>query len=626
MSEIDNTFVKLRARLRELDIKLWQEPYYHEDVGSIESEMDRLSEQLSGELGISVSNCKCALVELQDSALRKLTARKEFNETGMATFSVRCVDSKGGTVQIIEIKCSLNALGLDLQQEIANRLKLSNASYVKCISAGKIVSSNSTLNDQGLNNNQQLMVIIGSKESTNSSDGNTERGSVLYERIAKIKADIESVVDADGRFFEMEDQDGNAIFLPPNENRSLLMAMGLCEKARAAMRRENYDEALLLLLEADEHFAVCNSQFLESVDNYALLNLDIVWCYLCLKNVTQLPDAQRRLDICERNFERSYGKNLKRIRSIRGSSCPERALIMRLHLLQGVILFHQNRRDEAYEKFEEASQALAELRVDDDQLTRLIDMGYDVADARLALRSCSGDADQAILFINNRREKLNTARADAQTERLQQNRLAADNADQDWVNPRSVCQLTDMGYERGLVVEALKRTKNDIPDSVDLLQFHADELGADLQTTPPADEQLLNILHQLGFPMALVRIALETTQNDMKRSVEFLLKSQSDENQLLQVIDNMSQTLSGNPDDQQQQPTSSSNARPFIDISSSKLQLIETFLTMAKSELESYKAYTRFNEDLTMNDNDYLDLPLIQEEQILIEYKNLLER
>ncbi|XP_068156814.1 NEDD8 ultimate buster 1 [Drosophila tropicalis] len=624
MSEIDNTFVKLRARLRELDIKLWEEPYYYEEVGSIESEMDRLSEQLSGELGISVSNCKCALVEMQDSALRKLMARKEFNETGMATFSVRCVDSKGGTVQIIEIKCSLNALGLDLQQEIANRLKLSNARYVKCISAGRIVSSNSTLNDQGLNNNQQLIVIIGSQDSTNSSDGNAERGSVLYERIAKIKADIEAVVDADSRFFEMEDQDGNAVFLPPHENRSLLMAMGLCEKARAAMGRENYDEALLLLLEADEHFSICSSQFLESIDNYALLNLDIVWCYLCLKNVTQLPDAQRRLDICERNFERNYGKNLKRLQSLRGSSCPERALIVRLHLLQGVIFFHQNRRDEAYEKFEQAGQTLAELRVDDDQLTRLIEMGYDVADARLALRSCSGDADQAINFINNRREKLNTARKTAQTERLQQNRLAA-NADQDWVNPRSVCQLTEMGYERCLVVEALKRSKNDIPGSVDLLQFHADELRANVQTTPPADEQLLNILHQLGFPIPLVRVALETTQNDMKRAVEFLLKSQSNENQILKIIETMAQTLSGNLNDQQQ-PTSSSNARPYIDLSSSKMQMIETFLTMAKSELESYKAYKRFNEDVTMNDNDYLDLPLIQEEQILIEYKHLLER
>lgn len=81
----------------------------------------------------------------------------------------------------------------------------------------------------------------------------------------------------------MEDQDGNPVFLPPAENRALLMGMSYYEKARAAMKREQFDEALILLLESDEKFITCNSKFLESVDNYALVNLDIVWCYLCLK-------------------------------------------------------------------------------------------------------------------------------------------------------------------------------------------------------------------------------------------------------------------------------------------------------------------------------------------------------
>lgn len=66
------------------------------------------------------------------------------------------------------------------------------------------------------------------------------------------------------------------------------MALTLYEKGKVSLRQNNYEEALLLFLEADSDFRTCNSQLLTVVDNYALLNLDIVWCYLCLKVSKQL--------------------------------------------------------------------------------------------------------------------------------------------------------------------------------------------------------------------------------------------------------------------------------------------------------------------------------------------------
>ncbi|KAH8249913.1 hypothetical protein KR026_001480 [Drosophila bipectinata] len=615
MSQIDNTFIRLRARLRERNIKLWEEPYYFEGVGSIESEMDRLAGDLCGDLGISISNCKCALTELQDGALRKLAARTEFNETGLATFKVRCVDSKGGTAQMLEIKCPLNGLGSDLQKDVAKKLNVSDYTHVKCICGGRIIDGLKPLASQGVKNNQQLMVVVGVQQ----------QGEDLHERIQRIRADVEVIASADDRFMEMEDQDGRPIFLPPDENRSLLMAMGLCEKARAAMRREQFDEALLLLLEADALFSHCDSKFLNAVDNYALLNLDIVWCYLCLKNITQLPDAQRRLDICEKNFRRSYGDQFDRLYSIRGSSCPERALIMRLHLLQGVLLFHQNRRDEAYEKLEEASRALEELKVNDDQLSALLEMGFEESDARLALRSTAGNVDRAVEFIQERKEKLKAERRNSAPARKVNQQMREANAGRDWVDPRSVCRLMEMGFEGVLVVEALRRTQNDLEQSLELLQRHSNDLRANLPTPPVADEALLSTLQQLGFNLQSARAALETTGNDFHKSVEFLLKSFGNKEELLRVISAMKRMVEDNAPSGSNRPTTNSSI-PAVNLSSDMLALIRSVLAKAKLEMESYTAFKRFHEDLSGNHLEYLDLPLIQEEQILCEYRHLLER
>ncbi|XP_034115830.1 NEDD8 ultimate buster 1 [Drosophila albomicans] len=615
MSEIEDILVRLRARLQERDVKLWEEPYYVESGGVvIESALEQLSQELSPEMHISASICKSALLQLQETALRKLAARRQFNETGLATFHVRCVDSHGGTANRFEVKCALDELGANLQLNIADQLQLSEAAHVKCISAGRVLAPQETLQSQGLKNNQQLLVIVG------QDDG---KGEALYERIRQIQRDVEMVVDSEHRFVELEDQDGNVIMLPPSENRALLLGMGLYEKGRAAMRREHFDEALLLFLDADEKFSGCNSRFLEAVDNYGLLNLDIVWCYLCLKNITQLPDAQRRLDLCERNFQRSYGDNYSRLYALKGANCPERALIMRLQLLQGVILFHQNRRDEAFQRLQLAGNSLSQLKVDADQLALLIEMGFDVADARLALRSSNGNVEQAVQSIQERRQRLQATRLNSNSESEMHRRLTQlqlGNDERDWVHPRSVCRLMELGFERQLVVEALRRTDNNLERSEELLRSHSDELRRNLPAAVAADEQMLYTLHELGFKLPTARAALETTRNDMDRAVDFLLKSLPNEHELNNMIELMNQLTA--PTDG---TASASTSSPLTAITPSKLTLIQSILSKANTELESYNAYKRFHEDLPENEQDYLNLTLEQEEQILNEYKRLLE-
>lgn len=141
---------------------------------------------------------------------------------------------------------------------------------------------------------------------------------------------------------------------------------------------------------------------------------------------------------------------------------------MRLHLLQGVVLFHQNRRNEAYEKLIVAGNELDALKVDDSLVVALMEMGYEPYEARLGLRACGGNLEQAINFIHERKAKLREARQNSKEERKLNAKLANENNGngKDWVNPRSVCTLMEMGYARDVVVEALKRSKNDVPKAV----------------------------------------------------------------------------------------------------------------------------------------------------------------
>lgn len=53
----------------------------------------------------------------------------------------------------------------------------------------------------------------------------------------------------------MEDQAGNAVHMPPAEEKSLMMALALHEKGKSALSRENYNEALVFFLEADQLYS-----------------------------------------------------------------------------------------------------------------------------------------------------------------------------------------------------------------------------------------------------------------------------------------------------------------------------------------------------------------------------------
>lgn len=93
------------------------------------------------------------------------------------------------------------------------------------------------------------------------------------------------------------------------------------------------------------------------------------------QSISHLPDAENRLRICEKHFKKSYGENLDRVITLKGNACSERALIMRLHLLQAILEFHRNERNQAYNLLSTAELEWQQLQVNEDLLTTLIEMG-----------------------------------------------------------------------------------------------------------------------------------------------------------------------------------------------------------------------------------------------------------
>ncbi|CAO1386877.1 unnamed protein product [Diamesa serratosioi] len=608
MSELslENVLIQVRDCLNANKIKLWEEPYCVANE-AVEQEMQTLANLFSHQLNIRFDSCLAALNELQNHSLDKLASMEAFNQTGLATLKVRIplkqIGSGGTKLITIEIKLSDNVSML--QQLIGEKLLIAKEK-IKLISSGQVLDPESSLVDQNVKNFQQILALI---LETTETDALTESNS--YDRIKKIRSEAELLLNnKQSDFFHLEDQAGNAIHVPDNEKKSLTLALLLHEKGRTQLKTENYNEALLLFLEADHELSICNSNLVQMIDNYAILNLDIVWCYMCLKSIMQLPDAERRLKICEEGFKRSYGENFSRLEKLKGSTENEKALIMRLHLLQGVLCFHLNRRNESISMLSVAERELNALKVDESMLNILIEMGYKRAEAITGLRSSYNNVEGAVTFILERKNKLKDARHVGKKERELENFLAHSGIE-GFINPRSLHSLVEMGFPKALVALALKKTENNIAQSIELLQDHQTELKAELAKIIKPDKDFIDKLINLGFDAELAKTILKNTSNDLDSAIEALLDLQNVDNipaQLLSLIDEAIPSTSG-----------ASN-------SSQGSSLVDKIKKKVKMTMEEQEAYEMLKEDLEMEDDDYLNTTLKQEEQLLIQYKNILSK
>lgn len=394
------------------------------------------------------------------------------------------------------------------------------------------------------------------------------------------------------------------------------MALLLYEKGRVQLKTERFSDALVLFLEADDELKTCQSNLIQSVDNIALLNLDIVWCYLNLKSIMQLPDAEVRLKVCEDNFKRSYGENLSRVQSVKGSSENERSLIARLHLMFGILYFHQNRRNEAKVMFDIAEREIQELKVDEVSVAMLMDMGYSKAEAVTGLRSSFNSIDGAVNFILDRRQKFSASRKEGKKERDAEklvNNLGFS------ANPRSVVTLHDMGFPQELCALALQKCKDDIEQALNLLQNNQNELKVELAKTIKPNEKYIQQLISLGFDKSIAENMLKINANNFQQALDAMLEMGKDPNlphQMMSMIDALKDVTG----------EASSSSTAGTSASSSIQSVTNKLKAQAEKAQAEQTAFGELSNDLDhLNDDDeYLTNTLEKEAALLKQYRNAL--
>lgn len=314
----EQNVASVRNKLNNENVKLWLPPYTVDENEGVFP--DDLIQRYASELNIDAAIVLEVLKHLRCHSVEKLAANKRFQATGIASLKVKVLNSQqecSSRKEFEVIEIDLHENGRKLREVVAARCSV-DPEKIKFISAGKVIQDTSSLKDQSVKNNGQLLALILAESAADLLE--KEKKVVELKTIREDTALLSSVDgdDPDSRYYvQIADQTGKPIPLPEEERKALALAMVLHEKGRAAMKRENFSDALLLFLEADKEFGHCSSELLYSVDNYALLCLDITWCYLCLRSVNQIFDAEARLKSCEAGFRRCYGENLERLTAIK---------------------------------------------------------------------------------------------------------------------------------------------------------------------------------------------------------------------------------------------------------------------------------------------------------------------
>lgn len=593
-----NTEAKLKNLLKQQKIQLWNPPFTEDGRPSPEHMQD-LSEQYAPLLGLSAAEVGGALESIRAQAVNRGKGNQTFRETSVASLELLLPrDAKKDPKSRTYIQTKLDVCAQELIDRIGDEYGLKS---IKLILNGRTLNVEQRLDEQSVKNHSKMMVLRVSdsewKEQQNQEQEKQNSQSQSLQRTQKgfqILSERDEILDSKP-FLEIADQKGNPLSIPHQEKKALILAMGFHEKGRSLMKKRQFDDALCHLLQADQQFSKCGSALLSSVDNFAVLQLDIVWCYRALEALSCLDDGRIRLQRAEQSFIQCYGEQQQRLRMIKGSTGREEVLFLRLHLLQSLLSYIEGNDNQAKQQLSKVEALYSRLSPDPVKMEQLLTLGFTEREARLGLRASEGDVQEAALLISNRRQE--RAEMKQRERQKRSSRLEA------------VSVLVELGFNRKDAARALHETNGNTDQAYGILvnSSRAEATNNNNSSSSAASPEKVEQLLYLGFERPHAETALRLTDGDVQAAAQLLL-----ENQGVLPLDLAQDWPGSGSGTEEAQPSASSSS------SSSS--------SSSTSSPDDEEAVSDVLGHISRHEEDYLDLTLEEESELIVTLQSYLSR
>ncbi|XP_030468722.2 uncharacterized protein LOC115687340 [Syzygium oleosum] len=443
-----------------------------------------------------------------------------------------------------------------LRAEVARRSGLSPSS-INLICGGKVLKDDAggggaaaaKLSELGVRGNAKILSTRVCVDQGKSLQEEAMAEDERSRRLARVKAAATALAKrhADGSLpledfnIELEDQSGKKVNMgSETDQRAVMMGLMLHSNAKQLIRRQKYEDALEVLAMGEESFSLCNPQFIEMVDNVPILQIDMVWCYFMLRDISSLSVAGIRLQKAREGIERAHGKDYSRVRLLQGGRYPEIALHLRLELLEGVVAYHSGHLDKSQKALTSAQEKFFKLQVPDESLSLVMSMGFKERDARRAIRMTNQDVGSAVDFLIEEKAKRLQKREEDMKRRqeIEEQKSYGVTPTKKPVDLQRLNELVSIGFEKALAAEALRRNENDTQKALDDLTNP--ETNAAIQNDIESrkrkrqlksDEAAIEQLVAMGFERSRVIEAVSGGRTVEQAMQQLLVQPQSLPNQ-----------------------------------------------------------------------------------------------